>query len=276
MNITNSKEFDQKLFNTGRLFKVTETNFDLFQVIQKHRSDLSIEVDFDQIRSQASIKYSPVKEQLYFSTDFYGLYLIDEVTLKMVVLSSSLDFSTYEKSWIKYISDEKNSIRYLVQNSSSLEQLTKSLFAKIVSTPKSQLTDFLDILLSKLDKFMDDKNEFNKLKSELIVFTRKQLEVSFSEFDNKFTNQLSYQYLDEDKNIKIYRGENKNSQSFRNTYSWTTNKQIAYDFAKMFDGGRILETTISKNKLLYVYEDDGECEVLVKPSDLGKVKSTLI
>lgn len=269
--MTNSKEFDQMLLGTGYIFKVDMVSETMFKTIQDHRSILSIPLDLNRVKDFSS---KLTCKQLYLTTDMPGVYLFDEKTLKMHAIYLDLFNSIDEIAWIEHITNEKNSIEYMVEREDDMNKLAHDLVnSVIIPVEKSQRIVLFEILLDRVAALIND-TKFQELKQLLIILTRKELDVFFEEFDRKFTSQLGYRYSD-DEQITIYRGENSRSQSYRNTYSWTTNKQIALSFAKMFDEGKILETTVSKNKLLYIYEDDPESEVLVRAVNLNNVTTDL-
>lgn len=265
--MTNSKEFDQMLLGTGYVFKLDMVSETMFKTIQEHRSILSIPLELDRVKDFSS---KLTCKQLYLTTDMPGLYLFDEKTLKMHAIYLDLFTSVDEAAWINYITNEKNSIEYMVEREDDMNKLAHDLVnSVIIPAEKPQRIVLFEILLDRVSGLINDA-KFQELNQMLIILTRKELDVFFKEFDMKFTSQLGYRYSN-DEPITIYRGENSRSQSFKNTYSWTTNKEVALSFAKMFDKGKILETTVSKNKLLYIYEDDPESEVLIRAVDLNNV-----
>lgn len=265
--MANSKEFDQMLLGTGCVFKVDMVSESMFKIIQEHRSILSIPLDLDRVREFSS---KLTCKQLYLTTDMQGLYLFDEKTLKIHAVYLDLLNSFDEAVWIEYITDEKNSIEYMVERESNINKLAHDLVnSVIIPAEKSQRIVLFEILLDRLSALIND-TKFQELQQLLIILTRKELDVFFEEFDRKFTSKLSYRYSD-DETITIYRGENSRSQSYKGTYSWTTSKEVAIWFATRFNDSKLLSSTVSKNKLLYIYEDDPESEVLVKATDLNNV-----
>lgn len=266
--MTNSKEFDQMVLKTGSVFKVDIVDEFMFKVIQEHRSMLSIPLDLDRVRDFNSKLNN---KQLYLTTDMPGLYLIDEKTLKTCAIYLDIYKDGFDEvPWIKYMTNEKNSIEYIVEREKTLNKLAHKLVDTVILTAEKSLRIILfELLLDRVSSLVNN-DEFKELKQLLIVLTRKELDVFFEAFDGKFTSQLSYRYSN-DEPITIYRGENSRSQSFKDTFSWTTSKEVAIWFATRFNDGKLLSSTVAKNKILYIYEDDPESEVLVKATDLNNV-----
>lgn len=264
----NSKEFDQKLLETESIFKVDMVNKPMFELIQKHRPIYSVPLDLDRVREFNSKLNSG---QLYLTTDMAGLYLIDEKTLKMFAIYLELFKDGFdETTWTKYVTNEKNSIEYIVEREGNLEKLSHTLVnTVIVTAERSQHINLFEVLLDRVSSLVDYET-FIGLKQLLTAFTRKELDVFFKEFDKKYTSQLDYRYSDSEQ-ITIYRGENSKSQSYKDTFSWTTSKEVATWFATRFEGGRVLTANVAKNRILYIYKDDSESEVLVKGEDLNNV-----
>ncbi|WP_347284100.1 hypothetical protein [Lactobacillus taiwanensis] len=270
--MTNSKEFDQKLQKTGSVFKVDMVNDSMFKVIQEHRSILSIPLELDRVKDFSS---KLACKQLYLTTDMPGLYLFDEKTLKMHAIYLDLFTSVDEAAWIDYITNEKNSIEYMVEREGDMNKLAHDLVnSVIIPAEKSQRIVLFEILLDRVSGLIND-TKFQELKQMLIILTRKELDVFFEEFDGKFTSQLSYRYNNTEK-ITIYRGENSRSQSYEKTFSWTTSKEVAIWFATRFNDSKLLSSTVAKNNLLYIYEDDPESEVLVRAADLNNVTAICV
>lgn len=72
--------------------------------------------------------------------------------------------------------------------------------------------------------------------------------------------------FDQNGYAKVYRGEQSLSQTLDKAISWTTNKHIAEFFSNRFEiDGRIYTGRVHKDNILYIYKDDGECEILVRP-----------
>lgn len=268
--IANSKEFDQMLLGSGSVFKVDMVNKAMFEIIQAHRSSLSVPLDLDGVRNFSSKLNS---KQLYLTTDMPGLYLFDEKTLRTCAIYIDLFEKNFDETWwLEYITDEKNSIEYIVEKERNLDKLAHKLVSNVIfPAEKSQRIILFEILLDRVSSFIEN-TKFKELRQLITVLTRKELDVFFEEFDKKFTSQLSYRYNDDDQ-ITIYRGENSRSQNYKKTFSWTTDKRVAIEFATRFDNSRLLSATVSKNNILYIYEDDPECEVLVKSTDLKEVVS---
>lgn len=266
--MTNSKEFDQMVLKTGSVFKVDIVDEFMFKVIQEHRSMLSIPLDLDRVRDFSSKLNN---KQLYLTTDMPGLYLIDEKTLKTCAIYLDIYKDGFDEvPWIKYMTNEKNSIEYIVEREKTLNKLAHKLVDTVILTAEKSLRIILfELLLDRVSSLVNN-DEFKELKQLLIVLTRKELDVFFEAFDGKFTSQLGYRYSN-DEPITIYRGENSRSQSFKDTFSWTTSKEVAIWFATRFNDGKLLSSTVAKNKILYIYEDDPESEVLVKATDLNNV-----
>lgn len=266
--MTNSKEFDQMVLKTGSVFKVDIVDEFMFKVIQEHRSMLSIPLDLDRVRDFNSKLNN---KQLYLTTDMPGLYLIDEKTLKTCAIYLDIYKDGFDEvPWIKYMTNEKNSIEYIVEREKTLNKLAHKLVDTVILTAEKSLRIILfELLLDRVSSLVNN-DEFKELKQLLIVLTRKELDVFFEAFDGKFTSQLGYRYSN-DEPITIYRGENSRSQSFKDTFSWTTSKEVAIWFATRFNDGKLLSSTVAKNKILYIYEDDPESEVLVKATDLNNV-----
>ena len=200
--------------------------------------------------------------------------MLDENTLTMwSIYLDTFKNNFDENTWKKYITTKENSIQYIIDHESNINKLAHTLTSKVISTKeKSQQRLIFELLLTKT-KSLVNANDFKELKQLLTVLTRKGLDVFFEEFDNKYTCQLDYRYKDTEK-ITIYRGENNRSQSYKNTFSWTTNKNVALNFAQRFENSRLLTAIVPKNKILYIYDDDPESEVLVKGSDLENIKTT--
>ena len=266
--MTNSKEFDQMVLKTGSVFKVDIVDEFMFKVIQEHRSMLSIPLDLDRVRDFNSKLNN---KQLYLTTDMPGLYLIDEKTLKTCAIYLDIYKDGFDEApWIKYMINGKNSIEYIVEREKNLNKLAHKLVDTVIFTAEKSLRIILFELLWDRVSSLVNNDEFKEVKQLLIVLTRKELDVFFEEFDGKFTSQLGYRYSN-DEPITIYRGENSRSQSFKDTFSWTTSKEVAIWFATRFNDGKLLSSTVAKNKILYIYEDDPESEVLVKATDLNNV-----
>lgn len=272
MSVINSKAFDQMLLGTGYVLKVDMVSETMFKTIQEHRSILSIPLELDRVKDFSS---KLTCKQLYLTTDMPGLYLFDEKTLKMHAIYLDLFTSVDETAWINYITNEKNSIEYMVEREGDMNKLAHYLVnSVIIPAEKSQRIVLFEILLDRVSGLINDV-KFQELKQMLIILTRKELDVFFEEFDRKFTSKLGYRYSN-DETITIYRGENSRSQSYKETYSWTTSKEVAIWFATRFNDSRLLSSTVSKNKLLHIYEDDPESEVLVKATDLNNVTTICV
>lgn len=270
--MTNSKEFDQMLLRTGYVFKVDMVSETMFKTIQEHRSILSIPLELDRVKDFSS---KLTCKQLYLTTDMPGLYLFDEKTLKMHAIYLDLFTSVDETAWIDYITNEKNSIEYMVEREVDMNKLAHNLVnSVIIPAEKSQRIVLFEILLDRVSGLINDV-KFQELKQMLIILTRKELDVFFKEFDRKFTSQLGYRYSN-DEPITIYRGENIRSQNYKDTFSWTTSKEVATWFATRFNDSKLLSSTVPKNKILYIYEDDPESEVLVKAADLNNVTAVCV
>lgn len=249
----NSATFDEALFNTRRIFKVSDTSEKLFGMIQDIRPRLSIPVDYDEVKSKENEDYF---EKLYFATDFVGLYYIDE---------ESLSFINANPLEILQVPNKLMSVEDIIAKSADV---TGDLYAKVIfHTEKTQRMTVLELLGDRLSKLSNRKEIFR----DLVVETRKRADVYFADFDSQFTSKLRYENPKAKGETVIYRGENVRSQSYLFTYSWTTSKEKAEWFANRFEQGRVLQAKVPNNRIIYTYKDDDEHEVLVNSDDLLEV-----
>lgn len=249
----NSATFDEALFNTRRIFKAEDTSEKLFDMIQSIRPRLSMPVDYNEVNSKKNEEYF---EKLYFTTDFVGLYYIDEESLSFIN-ANPLD--------ILRVPSKLMSVEDIIAKSTDV---TGDLYAKVIfHTEKTQRMTVLKLLEDRLRKLPNRKEIFR----DLVVETRKHADVYFADFDSQFTSKLRYENPKAKGEIVIYRGENMRSQSYLFTYSWTTSKEKAEWFANRFDEGRVLQAKVPNNRIIYTYKDDDEHEVLVNSNDLMEV-----
>lgn len=249
----NSDTFDETLFNTRRIFKVSDTSEKLFDMIQGIRPRLSMPVDYNEVNSKENEEYF---EKLYFTTDFVGLYYIDEESLSFIN-ANPLD--------ILRVPNKLMSVEDIIAKSADV---TGDLYAKVIfHTEKPQRMTVLKMLEDRLRKLPNRKEIFR----DLVVETRKHADVYFADFDSQFTSKLRYENPKAKGETVIYRGENMQSQSYLFTYSWTTSKEKAEWFANRFDEGRVLQAKVPNSRIIYTYQDDEEHEVLVNSNDLVEV-----
>lgn len=245
----NSLNFEEFMYATGRVFKVTDTGRELFGAIQNTRPTIYIPIDYDEVMSKSNEEYF---DKLYFTTDFTGLYYMDE---------ESLSFISANPLEILRVPHNLPSVAEKIATS---KDLTGDLLKLIFRIEKPQRTTALELLEQKFNLATNDKETWR----ELVVEVRKHADVYFRDFDRKFTSKLDYQNPKTEGTTVIYRGENARSQDYHKTYSWTTDKKKAQWFANRFENGKLLKATVPNNKIIYAYQDDDEKEVLVKARDL--------
>ena len=211
-------------------------------------------VDYDEVKSKEGEEYF---EKLYFTTDFVGLYYIDE---------ESLSFINANPLEILRVPNKLMSVEDIIAKSADV---TGDLYAKaIFHTEKTQRMTVLKLLEDRLSRLPNRKEIFR----DLVVETRKHADVYFADFDSRFTSKLGYENLRAKGETVIYRGEeNMWSQNYLFEYSWTTSKEKAESFANRFDEGRVLQAKVPNNRIIYTYKDDDEHEVLVHSDDLLEV-----
>ena len=67
----NSLNFEEFMYATGRVFKVTDTGRELFGAIQNTRPTIYIPIDYDEVMSKSNEEYF---DKLYFTTDFTDVW----------------------------------------------------------------------------------------------------------------------------------------------------------------------------------------------------------
>lgn len=162
--------------------------------------------------------------------------------------------------------------------SSYLFKKEGKIYDTIIHAPKNHKITVLNFIDEDkmYDEFKNNKSEIEKF----IFEVRKSLEYNFDLFDKLFLKYasghsvLSANLPDE---ITIYRGESTKSSDVRLAKSWSLETCIAESFAVRFlnagETGVKYEAKILSKDLIYVYENDGEYEVIVDPSKIYNLKS---
>lgn len=72
--------------------------------------------------------------------------------------------------------------------------------------------------------------------------------------------------------LTVYRGEGSLSTPYATSYSWTTSLKTAKWFATRFGEGRVYRATVKRDAVIDYIQERNESEVLVRPTDLERIK----
>lgn len=130
----------------------------------------------------------------------------------------------------------------------------------------------------RLDFFLKNYKKVSKIEAEKwFSDTYTMIEYGFNKIDKEI---LNYLYSDNIKDsndseyIDIYRGEGKLSNNLENSYSWTTNINIALKFMLRYGTNdiKLYKGKIKKGKVLKEFNNRNESEVIVNFEDIENVK----